>query len=306
MGNTLFSYPATLPAHESPKRHLVSVPADGTEDMQFTLERASRSLHPGDSIVLSDYEYALLNQELFTDERLTYGGALDDEGDNRRLTIDLVLADIPAVGENIVSFIAPFAGRIESWRFVTTDPVTTAAKLATLQPRIGTDEGRQDFVGVNEAGTITVGGSGLTSTTLTFGAQVTTAIPAAATGATVQAALEALSTIGEGNILVTGGAGGVWSFEFINDLGGTNVGAITSTPTGGTGTVTVAVVTSGAAYTLALTSAGSDANGEVTNGTLTTPSEAAFTAGQRVSIEVIALTAFVEGEGYIELVLTES
>ncbi len=306
MGPVLFSYPATLPAYEAPKRHVVSVPADGDEDMQFTLERGSRALHPGQSITLSDFEYALLNQDLFDEGRLVYGGAFDDGG----VELAVVLADLPAVGGDVISFIAPFDGRIESWRFVTEDPVTTGSKLATLQPRIGSaaDGGRRDFVGVNEAGTITEGGSGLTSFTLTFGGQTTTSLDDDATAAQVQGALEALSTIGVGNILITGGPMGTapFGFEFINDLGGTNVGAITATPTGGTGTVTPAVVTAGAAYTLALTSSGSDAEGEVTNGTLTTPSEAAFTAGERVTIEVIALTAFVEGTGKIELVLSET
>jgi hypothetical protein len=307
MGNTLFSYPATLPAHESPKRHLVSVPSDGTEDMQFILERASRSLHPGDSIVLSDYEYAQINQTFFEEGRLTYGGALDDIGDNRVLSLPIVLADLPAVGGEVLRFEAPFDGRIFSWRFIVTDPTVTASDLATLQPRIGSVESRRDFVGVNEEGTLTEGGSGLTSFTLTFGGQTTASLDDDASAATVQAALEALSTIGAGNILVTAGPLGTapFEFEFINDLGGTNVGAITTTPTGGTGTVTAAVVTAGAAYTLALTSANTDAQGDVVAGTLTDTAEAAFSEGDIVTVEVIALTAFAEGEGILELRLIE-
>jgi hypothetical protein len=99
----------------------------------------------------------------------------------------------------------------------------------------------------DEVVTLTEGGSGLTSFTLTFGGQTTASIDDDATAAQVQAALEALSTIGAGNVSVTGGPLGTGPFTvtFIGDLADTNVGAITTTPTGGTGTVTAAVVTAG-------------------------------------------------------------
>lgn len=99
----------------------------------------------------------------------------------------------------------------------------------------------------DEVQTLTVGGSGLTSFTLTFGGQTTDAIPAAATGADVQEALEALSTIGAGNVTVTGASGGVWTVTFQGDLANTNVAQLTTTPTGGTGTVTAATTTAGGA-----------------------------------------------------------
>ena len=99
----------------------------------------------------------------------------------------------------------------------------------------------------DEVQTLTVGGSGLTSFTLTFGGQTTTSLVAAATAAQVQAALEALSTIGSGNVAVTGNAGGVWTVTFKGDLANTNVAQLTTTPTGGTGTVTAATTTAGGA-----------------------------------------------------------
>lgn len=99
----------------------------------------------------------------------------------------------------------------------------------------------------DEVQTLTVGGSGLTSFTLTFGGQTTGAIAAAATAATVQAALEALSTIGAGNVAVTGSAGGPWTVTFKGTLANTNVAQLTTTPTGGTGTVTAATTTAGGA-----------------------------------------------------------
>lgn len=100
-----------------------------------------------------------------------------------------------------------------------------------------------------EIQTLTEGGSGLTSFTITFGGQTTASIDDDATAAQVQAALELLSTIGAGNVVVTGGplGTGPFSVKFVNDLANTNVAAMTTTPTGGTGTVVVATATAGGA-----------------------------------------------------------
>jgi len=97
----------------------------------------------------------------------------------------------------------------------------------------------------DEVQTITVGGSGLTSFTLTYSGQTTTSLDDQATAAEVQAALEALSNIAVGDVTVTGSAGGVWTVTFGGTLADTNVAAITSTPTGGTGSVTIATTTAG-------------------------------------------------------------
>lgn len=100
-----------------------------------------------------------------------------------------------------------------------------------------------------EIQTLTEGGSGLTSFTLTFGGQTTASIDDDATAVQVQAALEALSTIGAGNVEVTGGplGTGPFSVKFVGDLANTNVAQLTTTPTGGTGTVTAATGTAGGA-----------------------------------------------------------
>jgi hypothetical protein len=97
----------------------------------------------------------------------------------------------------------------------------------------------------NEIQTVTEGGSGLTSFTLTYSGQTTSSLAAAATAAQVQAALEALSNVGAGNVVVTGSAGGPYTVTFQGALAGTDVAQMTSTPTGGTGTVTVATGTAG-------------------------------------------------------------
>lgn len=101
----------------------------------------------------------------------------------------------------------------------------------------------------NEVQTVTEGGSGLTSFTLTYSGQTTSSLAAAATAAQVQAALEALSNVGSGNVVVSGNAGGPYTVTFQGALAGTDVAQMTSTPTGGTGTVTVATTTAGGTET---------------------------------------------------------
>lgn len=99
----------------------------------------------------------------------------------------------------------------------------------------------------NEVQTITEGGSGLTSFTLTWNGQTTASIDDQATAADIKAKLEALSNIPEGSITVTGNPGGVYTVTFGGLLGGTDVAQMTATPTGGTGTVTIATGTAGGA-----------------------------------------------------------
>jgi len=97
----------------------------------------------------------------------------------------------------------------------------------------------------DEVQTLTVGGSGLTSFTITYSGQTTSSLDDQATAAEVQAALEALSNIAPGDVTVTGAAGGPWTLTFGGALADANVAAVTTTPTGGTGTVVVATTTAG-------------------------------------------------------------
>lgn len=126
----------------------------------------------------------------------------------------------------------------------------------------------------DEVQTLTEGGSGLTSYTITFNGQTTASIDDDATAAQVQAALEALSTVGTGNVLVTGGplASGAFTVTFRGDLANANQPAMTTTPTGGTGTVVVATTTAGGA------DASSDGR-EVLAGFLVTDQKAGDTGG---------------------------
>lgn len=99
----------------------------------------------------------------------------------------------------------------------------------------------------SEVQTLTIDATGGTFT-LTFDGETTAAIAEAATGATVQAALEALSNIEPGDVAVTGVAGGPHTITFGGRYLGENVPTITTDATsltGGAGTAVIAVTTAG-------------------------------------------------------------
>lgn len=80
------------------------------------------------------------------------------------------------------------------------------------------------------------------ASTLIFDGDATTSLGLASTAAQVRAALEALPSIGVGNVVVTGTAPGPHTIHFVNDLADQDVGAIT----GGTpANVTIAVLVPG-------------------------------------------------------------
>lgn len=108
-----------------------------------------------------------------------------------------------------------------------------------------TDDIANNYSLTDEVNTATEGGAGLTSYTLTVNGQTTASIDDDATAAQVQAALEALSNVAPGDVVVTGSTNPiVMRFVWGGLLAGTNV-ALSSTPTGGTGTVVIATVTEG-------------------------------------------------------------
>jgi len=94
---------------------------------------------------------------------------------------------------------------------------------------------------------------------LTFDGETTNEIAFNAVAVDVEAALEALSNIGDGNVEVSGGPGpgSVWSVRFRGDLAAQNVAAMTGDGTalvGGTSTdVTVTVTTPGESKTVVAT-----------------------------------------------------
>lgn len=114
---------------------------------------------------------------------------------------------------------------------------------------------------VDEVQTLTITGSPTGGTfTLTFGGQTTAALNWNATAAQVQSALQALSSIGTNNALVTGGPGPgtAFSVEFTGTLGFASQALITLTTnslTGGTlPNVSITRAQSGATWTTQATS----------------------------------------------------
>jgi phage tail sheath protein FI len=106
--------------------------------------------------------------------------------------------------------------------------------------------------GANEVQSVTIGGAPTGGTfTLKFGAKTTPGIAFDAFAADVQTALEALTTIGTGNVTVSGPKGGPYSVTFVGGLGAATQPAMTKNDSGLTGgtspSVTVAQTTAGAA-----------------------------------------------------------
>jgi hypothetical protein len=105
-----------------------------------------------------------------------------------------------------------------------------------------------------EVQSVTVTGAPTGGTfTLTWSGQTTAAIAYNATAAAVQAALQALSNIGAGNVTVTGANGGPYSVTFTGTLANADVAQMTASGAGLTGGtspgVTVATTTAGGADT---------------------------------------------------------
>ena len=102
----------------------------------------------------------------------------------------------------------------------------------------------------NEVQTVTITGSPTGGTfTLTYSGQTTAGIAYNATATTVKNALQALSTVGNGNVAVTGSAGGPYTVTFQGDLAGINAAAMTASGAGLTGgsspAVNIATATAG-------------------------------------------------------------
>lgn len=138
------------------------------------------------------------------------------------------------------------------------DIATRATGVATAEDRTITDINDvtsaavattvAGVAAVNEVQTLIEGGAGLTSWTITYAGQTTAPIDDDATTAQVQAALEALSNIAPGDVVVAGTTAPInMTVTFQGTLAGTNVAQMTTTPTGGTGVVDVATQTAGVA-----------------------------------------------------------
>jgi hypothetical protein len=94
----------------------------------------------------------------------------------------------------------------------------------------------------NEVQTVTITGGPTGGTfTLTYSGQTTAGIAYNATAAAVKSALQALSTVGNGNVSVSGSAGGPYTVTFQGDLAGVNAAAMTASGAGLTGGTSPAV-----------------------------------------------------------------
>lgn len=129
---------------------------------------------------------------------------------------------------------------------------------------------RNADVGVNAVYTVTIGAATGGTFTLTVGGQTTAGIAYNATAIAVENALEALSTVGQGNVTVSGNAGGPYTVTFVSALGAQPV-ALTGSGTGLTGgAFAVTSTTTGvaaAAHTLTVRSSGDieGRTGDITN-----------------------------------------
>lgn len=102
--------------------------------------------------------------------------------------------------------------------------------------------------GRNATGTVTVNATGGTFT-ISYGGQTTGAIAYNAAPDVVETAVEALSTVGNGNVRI-GGAASAYTYEFVGDKQKTPITAVTTgvgSLTGGAGTAAVAVTQTGLA-----------------------------------------------------------
>ena len=106
---------------------------------------------------------------------------------------------------------------------------TYNSSTATHNVTVTTTAASGSGSGVNEVQTVTITGTPTGGTfTLTYSGQTTSAIAYNASAATVDAALEALSNIGAGDVAVTGSAGGPWTVTFSTALAATNVDEMTA------------------------------------------------------------------------------
>lgn len=118
----------------------------------------------------------------------------------------------------------------------------SGASLTGGQVDVSTIQSATDAI--NEVQTVTVVQATGGTFTLTYSAQTTAAIAYNAAASTVQTALEQLSSITVGKVLVSGSAGGPYLVEFVDTLGATDLALMTGSAAGLTGTGSQTLVVS--------------------------------------------------------------
>ncbi len=240
------------------------------------------------------------------------------------------LADITTNMDVITEFTPGFPGTINKFYWITGNPVTTGSRLATLNAEIGAVNLAGGTIALTSA-TVTPLGKVINSSTITgsnnFGASSTISVESSSTTAFAEGA--GMIVIGYmGKVVsdhVTAAAMqiepnmayGAWCFKVdLNDISAAG-DVITEFTPGFTGsihklyfvTATPASTASKAATlnveigstnvvggAVALTTAGSNALGEVTNGTVVSGS-ANFDKDDKISVEASSVTQFTQGKG---------
>lgn len=252
-----------------------------------------------DQFLVSDDQFDKLASGAFT-------SVLTDLGPAVLASAPINLSSITEANDVLATFSPAFDGTVRSLAAVVTTAVTTGSKSAEIKAWIDYD------AGTSQVNTVTITGTPTGGTfTITVNGQTTTGIAYNAAAATVQTALEALSTVAAGDVTVSGSAGGPYTLTWGGALASVAVTVSSSgaSLTGGTtpaATTTVATAavpgTAPAAINGAvinLTSDNCTPAGAVVPGTNITKSAAApalFKNGSKITIRSgAAPTTFSEG-----------
>lgn len=145
-----------------------------------------------------------------------------------------------------VEIVAEKAGRVVLAPTVSRSTVISFDQTAVVGSTVVSPGGNA----ANEVQLVTLPGNPSGGTfTLTFQGQTTGNLDYDAAAADIEAALEALSNIGSGNVSVSGDDGGPWTVEFTGALAETDVGQMTASGANLTGgTVTISTVQAAIAH----------------------------------------------------------
>jgi len=170
----------------------------------------------------------------------------------------------------------------------------TIENVAVLVNYAGAEGAEDHTASINESQQLTATGTPSSgSYTLTFEGETTAAIAWDATEAEVQAALQALATIGDGNVRVTGEdlSDGSLNIRFLRDLGDTNVSQITVDDSSlGGATLAASTVVEGSLNEIQQLAA----SGDVTSGVFTLTFEGEETAPIAYDADAATIKAALE------------
>lgn len=251
-----------------------------------------------EKVLLSDADFDGLSTDAFTAYLTDLGPGL--------LSAVVTLSTITENGQVVATWTPGFRGSVRSLSAIITTAVSTGSKAATFGLQIDQAGGTSEvnvltITGVPTGGTFTVTVNGQTTGTVAFDAAA----------ATLQTALLALSSVGVGDVVVSGSAGGPYTLTWGGRLAGTDI-TITASGAGLTGgtapAVTVGTTTAGttggeapvalSGGALALTSANSTPAGKALVGTNVKGTAAApntFDADSVIRLVASGVTAFSEG-----------